>query len=82
MTDPSLKATLNAFLRSRHAKWLAAAAAGLIVCTLLIVAAGEAGSVWLTVLLGVLAYAALVGILAMARRMARARRKERIGMYR
>jgi phosphatidylglycerophosphate synthase len=75
-------AVLKAFRRSRYGKWLAAGVVGLIACTLLIVAAGEAGSVWLTVLLGVLAYAALVGILTMARRMARARQRERIGTYR
>ncbi|MEO3808415.1 hypothetical protein ABGB17_05375 [Sphaerisporangium sp. B11E5] len=82
MTQPTLRRALRALQRSRHAKWLAAAVAGLVVCTLLIVPASEAGSVWLTVLLGLLAYAALAGSLALARRMVRARRRERIGTYR
>lgn len=82
MTQPTVMTALRALQRSKYAKWLAAAVAALVACTLLIVPVAEAGSVWMTVLLGLLAYVALAGSLAAARRMVRARRRERIGMYR
>ncbi|MFG1878557.1 hypothetical protein ACGFIV_27300 [Sphaerisporangium sp. NPDC049003] len=82
MTEISLSASLKALQDNPYGKWFGFAALGLVAFTLLSVVAGLAGAVWLTVLLGLLAYAALAGALFTVRRMVRAHRRERIRKYR
>ncbi|MEV7964583.1 hypothetical protein AB0O34_01190 [Sphaerisporangium sp. NPDC088356] len=81
MTEISLSTSLKAFQQNPYGKWFGIAALGLVACTLLSVVAGMAGAVWLTMLLGILAYAALAGALFTVRRMVRAHRRERIRKY-
>ncbi|MCW2879058.1 MAG: hypothetical protein JWQ95_3158 [Sphaerisporangium sp.] len=77
MTEISLKVLQD----NPYGKWLGLATLGLVACTLLSVVAGLAGAAWLTVLLGILAYAALGGLLFTVRRMVRAYRRERSRKY-
>ncbi|MFC4589540.1 hypothetical protein [Sphaerisporangium corydalis] len=78
MSEISLSGSLKVLQENPYGKWFGIAALGLVACTLLSVVAGQAGAVWLTVLLGLLAYAALAAVLFTVRRMVRAHRRERI----
>ncbi|GII85629.1 hypothetical protein Ssi03_36190 [Sphaerisporangium siamense] len=74
--------TLTALRRNRYAKLLEITLLGLVTCTMLAVTAGLAGVVWLTLLLGLMAYAALAGCLFAARRIVRSQRFERSRYHR
>ena len=77
MSEISLGTHLKALQGNPYGKWMGLAALGLVACTLLTVVAGEMGALWLTLLLGILAYAALVGMLFTVRRAVRSYRRER-----
>ncbi|GII76634.1 hypothetical protein Sru01_16160 [Sphaerisporangium rufum] len=74
MTELSL-ASLKALQHNPYGKWAGFALLAVLACPLLAVAAGQAGLLWLTVLLGVMAYAALAGSLFLVRRMVRTHRR-------
>ncbi|MDH2427507.1 hypothetical protein [Sphaerisporangium sp. TRM90804] len=69
--------TLKALQETPYAKRLALALLTLLACTLLSVVAGQAGAAWLTVLLGIMAYAALGAALVTVRRMVVTYRRRR-----
>jgi Flp pilus assembly protein TadB len=77
VTDLPRGTTLKALHENRYGKLLEVAVLGLVACTVLAVAAGLAGALWLTLLLGLLAYLALAGILFAVRRIVRSHRRER-----
>ena len=79
MTDMSFSNSLKVLQVNPYGKWCGFAALSLIACTLLSVVAGQAGAMWLTLLLGIAAYGALAGVLFTVRRMVRAYRRERSG---
>ncbi|GAA3834652.1 hypothetical protein GCM10022226_65160 [Sphaerisporangium flaviroseum] len=76
MTETSSGASLKALQENPYGRWLGLATLGLIAFTLLSVVAGQSGAVWLTILLGVLAYVALAGVLFTVRRLVRAYRRQ------
>ncbi|RCG32072.1 hypothetical protein DQ384_05990 [Sphaerisporangium album] len=73
---------LRALHDNRYGKLLEIAVLGLVACTLLAVVAGVSGALWLTLLMGLLAYVALAGALFAARRIVRSNRRERAGYHR
>ncbi|WP_214409734.1 hypothetical protein [Sphaerisporangium fuscum] len=77
MTETLFGTPLKVLQASRYGKWFGLTVLGLVVCTLLSVVAGLLGSVWLTVLLGVLAYVALALALFSVRRATRSYRRKR-----
>lgn len=77
MTELSFGTSMKTLHENRYGKVLEIAVLGLITGTLLSVVAGLAGSVWLTLLMGLLAYTALVVVLFAVRRILRAHRWQR-----
>jgi uncharacterized membrane protein YjjP (DUF1212 family) len=77
MSEISFSASLKVLQENPYGKWLGLAALGVVACTLLSVVAGQTGAVWLTILLGILAYVALAGVLFTVRRVVRTYRRER-----
>jgi uncharacterized membrane protein SirB2 len=82
MMEFSFSTSLKVLQENPYGRWLGFATLGLVAFTLLSVVAGQSGAVWLTIILGILAYVALGAVLFTVRRLVRTYRRERYRTHR
>ncbi|MET8143951.1 hypothetical protein ABZU32_26905 [Sphaerisporangium sp. NPDC005288] len=76
MTEIPFGTSLKVFQDNPYGRWFGYALIALAASTLLTVVASAAGVMWLTIMMGLLAYASLGAALLYGRRAARAHRRE------